>query len=360
MSDPDENESMSVRPSSDAPLAALMRQRVAIIRDTFLVTAAIAGGSFLLPNRYTATASLLPPRSTAELAGAVLGLPEVSAISRSLGLDASSETSIYLGVLKSGTVRGSLVRRFDLATAYHQRDPEKVVHRLTDNTGISLSSEGLIRVSVTDRDARRAADLANAYVTELDSVLQHNTNVSARSQREFLGRRVAECRADLTKAEDGLRDYEIRTRLPAAGLDTEKSAESVAELMAQKAQREVELGTLESVSRGPSPRMEELRNEIEQIENQVIKLPPAATELSRLVRELKIQEKILLVLVEEYERARILEQKDISVVQVLDQASPPLHKSSPKRALIAVVALLVVFVTRSTLVILVDRARRTA
>ena len=345
---------------AEAPLALIVRNWFAILRDSVIVMVVAVAASFLWPNLYTAGTSLLPPRSPADLAGAVLGLPDVTAISRSLGLDASSETSIYLGVLRSATVRSALIREFQLGAVYRQQDPEKVMRQLASNTAIAITSEGLIRVLVTDRDPRRAAGLANAYVAQLDSVLQRNSNVAARSRREFLERRVAECRADVTRAENALRDYQIRTRLPVAGLDTEKASESVADLMAQKEQREVELGTLESVSRDVTPRVLELRNEIQQIENQVIKLPPATTELSRLVRELRIQEKILLVLTEEYERARILEQKDVPLVEVLDQASPPIHKSAPRRALIGVVAVLIALVTRSFLLILRERVRRVA
>jgi tyrosine-protein kinase Etk/Wzc len=340
------------------PLAVLRRDAPRILIDSAVAVALIVAGSFLIPNRFTAATIILPPHSSGDLFGAVLGIPDVSSISRSLGLESSGETSLYLGILRSGTVKGALIRQFDLSSVYRTKDADKIAKNLTSSTAISLTGEGLIRVAVTDRNPQRAADLANGYADELDRVLQSNSNASARRRREFLEQRVAESRAEVTKAENALRDYQIRTKLPVAGLESERSGEAVADLMAQRTQREVELGTLESVSRTPLPRAEELRNEIRQIEDQVVKLPPATTELARLVRELKIQEKVLLVLSEEYERARIMEQKDVQVIEILDRAGPPIHKSFPRRLIIGAAALLLVLGARSTLAVLRERAVR--
>ena len=56
--------------------------------------------------------------------------------------------------------------------------------------------------------------------------------------------------------------------------------------------------------------------------------------MPRLLRNAKIQERILLVLTEERERARLLELKTMGSVEVVDRAGPPLHKSQPHRTLI--------------------------
>jgi uncharacterized protein involved in exopolysaccharide biosynthesis len=307
--------------------------------------------SFLVPNRYTAATTVLPPSNQADVFGMFQGMPGAQMLSRSLGLDTSSETDIYIGVLKSATVSRALVDRFDLVTVYRRKDAERAGKDLSEHTDVTLTNEGLVRVAVVEKDRELAASLANAYVEELDSFLRQNAISSARRRGEFLERRLEETRPALAMAEDSLRDYQIRAAFPAVGQEVQRTADAMSGLVSEKVRREIELSTLESVSRSPQPRAEELRNEIDQIEREIVKLPTATTALGRLYREVKIQETILLVLAEEYERARILESRNVPVVEVVDLAVPPVDKSSPRRGLVAVATLLVSFVANSLLVL---------
>ena len=169
---------------------------------------------------------------------------------------------------------------------------------------------------------------------ELDQFLRSNTNTSARLRRQFMDQRLTETERTLATVEDSLRDYQTRSRLPLLGTEAQAASGAAAELLAQKVQREIELGTLQRVSTGPSPRVEQLKEEISQIDKQLGRIPPATTEIARLLRNAKIQERILLVLTEERERARLLELKTMGSVDVVDAAEPPLHKSQPHRTLI--------------------------
>jgi tyrosine-protein kinase Etk/Wzc len=191
-----------------------------------------------------------------------------------------------------------------------------------------------VKVSITERDRKLAADLANAYVEELDLFLRLNTNTSARQRREFMDLRLAETERSLAAVEDSLRDYQTRSRLPLLGTESAAASSAAADLLAQKVQREMELGTLRRLSTGANPRVEQLQEEVSQIDRQLSRIPPATTEIARLLRNAKIQERILLVLTEERERARLLELKTMRSVDIVDRAEPPLHKSQPHRTLI--------------------------
>jgi len=256
------------------------------------------------------------------------------AISRALGIDSQSEIDVYLGVLRSDHLNQQLVRRFELQKVYKQKDVEKAGKRLKAHTGISLTNEGFVKVSVTEQDRQLAADLANAYADELDQFLRLNTNTSARHRREFMDQRLTETEGALAAVEDSLRDYQTRYRLPLLGAESQGASNAAAELLGQKVQRELELGTLRKGSTWTNPRIEQLQEEVEQIDRQLNRIPPATTEIARLLRNAKIQERILLVLTEERERARLLELKTMGSVEVVDRAEPPLYKSQPRRSLI--------------------------
>jgi len=305
----------------------------------FLGAAVIAGAagllSLLIPNKYTAAVVLLPPTNQADLGGLLTGGGGTMALSRALGIDSQGETDLYLGVLRSTNINRTLVARFGLQKVYGQKDIEKAGKKLSQHTGVALTNEGFIRVTVTEPDRKLAADLANAYAEELDVFLRLNTNTSAHHRREFMDQRLEETQRALALAEDSLRDYQTLSRLPLLGAESQASS-AAAELLAQKVQREIELGTLQRVSTGGNPRVEQLREEVSQIDRQLGRIPPATTEIARLMRNAKIQEQILLVLTEERERARLLELKTMGSVEVVDHAEPPLHKSQPHRTLIMI------------------------
>ena len=296
------------------------------------VVAAVAGLlSLLIPNRYTATAVLLPPGNQPELGGLLAAGGGSTALSHALGIDSQGETELYLGVLRSTHVNRMLVARFGLQRVYRQRDVEKAGKKLASHTGVALTNEGFVRVSVTERDPNLAAAVANAYADELDQFLRLNTNTSARRRREFMDKRLEETQRALAAVEDSLRDYQTRSRLPLLGAETQAASGAAAELLAQKVQREIELGTLRRVSTSDNPRVQQLQEEVSQIDRQLRRIPPATTEIARLLRNAKIHERILLVLTEERERARLLELKTMGSVEIVDRAEPPLHRSQPHR-----------------------------
>ena len=55
------------------------------------------------------------------------------------------------------------------------------------------------------------------------------------------------------------------------------------------------------------------------------------------------------MLTEEYERARLLELKNTPTVEVVDVAQPPIHKSQPRRSLIALGAFAIAFAANAAL-----------
>ena len=327
-------------PERPTLLGVLRRHYPTLLRNALIVSVVVAGASFLIPNQFTARSVLLPPSEDAELGGLSSGIASSLALSRAFGFDLQTKTNLYLGVLLSDGVNRRLVERFGLMKVYKRKDAEKAGRELHAHTAIRLTNEGFVEIAVRDRSPQRAAELANAYVDELESFLRENAVHNARQRREYMDGRLGETRASLTAAENALRDYQVRHHMPAIGVSDAAAADAVGELVAQRLSREVELGTLRSVTRGVSPRAEQLQSEIHQLDSEIAKLPPAATDAARLYREVKVQEKLLLVLTEERERARLLELKNMTSVERVDSAIPPLHKSDPKRLWIALGAFL--------------------
>ena len=158
--------------------------------------------SLLLPMRYTATvitadsaAKLLderrywPPSSVdlggmAALAGGGLGL--------------KNPNDMFVGMLRSRTVEDAMVQHFGLMQEYHKRylsDARKKFEH--DATVDGSGKDGLIHISVEDRDPRRAAELANGYVDQFRDLSQHLAITEASQRRLFFEQELEQAKNNL-------------------------------------------------------------------------------------------------------------------------------------------------------------------
>src|ERR1700721_672723 len=110
--------------------------------------------------------------------------------------------ALFVGVLKSRTALDRIVDRYDLKKVYGEKLELKAREKLADRTEISEERKsGIIRVTVTDRDPKRAAAIAGSYVDELDTLMAQLTTSSAHRERMFLEQRLAGVNRDLETAE---------------------------------------------------------------------------------------------------------------------------------------------------------------
>ena len=75
---------------------------------------------------------------------------------------------------------------------------------------------GIVTVRVEDRDPRRASEMANHLVDDLDRFNRESMNTRAKRTREFLEKRLTEARASLQHAESTLTAYEQRNKIVAS------------------------------------------------------------------------------------------------------------------------------------------------
>jgi uncharacterized protein involved in exopolysaccharide biosynthesis len=174
---------------------------VSLCAITVVVTAII---SLLLPKAYSATTSIVPPvdilQKEAELTGG-LGIGKGSMLSKAIGI--TSIANMYTGILESRAVIDAIIDRFDLMKVYEEEEYiSNARRRLRDNTIIRVSDEGIVTITVEDKDPARAAAIANTYIDELDRQNKRLSSGAATSKRIFLGNRLKEIEGKLAKIEN--------------------------------------------------------------------------------------------------------------------------------------------------------------
>jgi uncharacterized protein involved in exopolysaccharide biosynthesis len=314
-------------------VALIRRRRGLVAVNIAVVTVVAVLLSLVLPKWYSAKAVLLPPTEDDP------GLSFSQLLPRGLGgikmPGAASLADVFVSVLKSRSVGDRIVGRFDLVHRYQLRDAEKALRELQDHTRLQMGDEGTISIAVEDRDPKTAAAMANAYVEELDNFNRLTRTSSARRTREFIQERLVVVQHDLAAAENSLSSYQLHKNVALLSPEARGQAEIGAGIMAQKLALEVKLNVLRQSLAETSEEVRRVKEELSAVERQLGTLPQAGVATMRLWRDLKVQEQLFELLTAQLEEARIRETRDTPTVQVLDPAVPPLHKSRPKRALIA-------------------------
>jgi len=367
---------------NDYAAAVWLRRRL-VLSFVIVATAVTLVVQLILPSIYESTASIVSQREDgsgsllgglARVSGLVPQIPGVSLPSYAPNRD------LLVGVLKSRTIGQAVVQQFKLQERYRSRYQEDAVRRLRESTRISVSREGVISIGVEDRDPAIAASMANFYVTQLDKLVTQFGVEEAGRQRVFLAEQVSRAKADLRTAEDALRQFQESNRAVVLQEQTRGAIEAAARLKAEIVSAEVQLQVVRKFATEANPEIVTLVRRIDAMRTQLgqmqygdgparapmgerkdfslpfSRVPELSVELARLTREVKVQEALVTLLVQQLEQARIGEAKNTTIVQVLDWAVPAERPSKPRLALNLGVAVLISFSLAVGLALALERA----
>jgi tyrosine-protein kinase Etk/Wzc len=332
----------------DLMIVVAERKRVVLwVTAVFALCAIVI--SLLLPKRYTATVTLLPPQQNtsmgAALASQLGNLGGMAALAGgSLGL--KNPNDMYVAMLKSRTVEDAMVQHFGLMHEYHARylsDASKAFegNAIVDGSG----KDGMIHISVEDRDPRRAA--------ELRDLSQHLAITEASQRRLFFERELEQAKNNLANAEEALAQTEVKTGVIQPDSQARALIESAAALRAQITAREVQIQGMSTYATGENSQLVQAQSELANLRAQLNKLggsedgpnefmipkgkvPEAGMEYVRKLRDVKYNETIFEILARQFEVAKLDEAKQGSLIQVVDPALTPDRRSFPKRGLIVI------------------------
>lgn len=331
----------------------LWARRLAIAKVAAAVTVLSVITAFVLPVRYTSMASFVPPTNStgSSMAAALSG--QLSLLGAGDLLGGSKATGdLYAGILKSRSVTGEIVQRFNLMSVYRLSKESKAEKELEDNTSVTVDSKStIVTISVTDKNPERARSIANAYLDVLRSTDGRLALGQSSQRRLFFQEQLAKEKDSLEDAEVELKKTEEKTGLIAPAGQTESEIRTIASTQAQLAGRQVELAALRQSATEQNPNLIRLESEIRDLQSQLAslqngnghvnaaaiptaKVPQLKLDYLRKEREVKYHEALFEILAKQYETARLEEARDAPVLRVLDQASYPDMKSSPKRGLI--------------------------
>lgn len=305
----------------------------------------VLGISFLIPPTYTASTRILPPQQQQGAAAALLA-QQLGSLAGLAGAAAGikNPADIYIAMLQSRSVADRIVEEFKLVELYEVDYREDARKQLSDLTRVKAGKDSVITVEVDDHDAKRAADMANAYVRRLQELTTTLAVSEAAQRRQFFERQLEQAKNNLTTAEIALRASGVGESILKA--DPQAAVEGVARLKAEITAAEVRLASMRGYLTNNSVEVRQAENELAALRAQLVKFELAdsgaprerGTEYISKYRDFKYHETLFELMAKQYEMAKLDEAREGALVQVIDAAQPPERKSKPKKALIAVIA----------------------
>jgi tyrosine-protein kinase Etk/Wzc len=325
------------------------RSLVAVI--TILGSMAAVAVALLLPAKYTAMTTIMPPQQPQSVVAALVGgLGSLNGLGgRDIGLKSPSD--MYVGLVRSRSIADAVIQRYDLARQFHLTSLGRARTKLGKITGVESGKDTLITISVTDVDPKRAAAIANCYVEELQKQNSRLATTESGDRKLFFEHQLDAERNSLAESENSLKVMQQKTGALQLTGQVEITIKAIAELQADIASREVLLERMKMGATAANPEVIRTETELTALRNQMRTLeqsqnrvgnpfisptsaPQVGVDYLRRVRELKYHEALFEVLAKQLEAAKTDQEKEAPVIQVVDPAVVPDETSWPPRLLL--------------------------
>ena len=330
------------------------------------------------PNRYTASATALPP---AEKGGGSGALAQYAGLAAVAGVQlpgaSSSSVDMIMAILASRRLQEPLIERFQLREYYKVGTRDGVLAAFAaDFSARNDKKTNTITIAVTNRDAARAAEIANATADLLKTAYNELAQSSATRERAFLEARLKDTEAELQVAAKALSDFKTAKGAIELESQTKATVEAIAKLQGELIGQQIELKAMLASAASPDNPLVQLRQErVSAMTGEMQRLlgaggdgpgvllglaslPELSIAYVERYRAVKKFEAVLGALTSQLESARINEVRTNEVVTIIDRAFPPERKSGPPRAQICIAATLLAGLAGCAVVLLLPSLRR--
>lgn len=361
----------------------ILFNRKKIIQITFISTVLLfLILYFVYPVTYKSTVSVLPPEKSNDIGGlsSLISGSDFSSILR--GGFANVNSQLFAEILKSRSASLHVIRKLNLTDILDAENENEAAEKLSKKLNINLNKEGILKLSVdvnsswfpmifSDKEYLRklAAEISNEFIVALDIINRDKLSSKAKSARIYIERQLEETRANLDSAETLLMEFQQKNKTIALPEQLKSAIEAAAELKSEIVKTEIELGLLKYNVREESRAYTSLSKKLQQLNTQYSKLamgnedymiafkdvPDLGRELAGLVREVKIQNEVYILLQQQYFKEKIQENRDISTIEILDEAIVPDRPSSPRKLYSSIVGAVFFFLAVSLFFIFNNR-----
>jgi len=343
----------------EALLVYLYKKRWLLIANFTVVAVAASVFVFVIMDKeYSASVTFLPPSGDGMSAMSLLNLSMPS-----LPLGGASADQIEV-VFHSNHTKRRIIDEFDFVEYFKLEESvnkfglaakmlrKYVTLKVSEKGGLGMTRTVSYNVTCFHRSPDTAKLMADFVFAIVDSSVREISVDKAQRNRQFIERQIGVQNEKMDSIQIVFREFQNTHKAYNVPEQAKLSMKAYADLKATSLMNELRLSSLSSEFRGTTHEITELRRnqrvldaklkEYEAGDNPNIipsldlssKLAP---EYAKMVRDIEVQNQLILFLTKEYEQARLQEVRDVSPLIVVDPPFVPEYKARPKRLNILVV-----------------------
>ncbi|HET9135630.1 MAG TPA: Wzz/FepE/Etk N-terminal domain-containing protein [Candidatus Kapabacteria bacterium] len=344
-------------------MVLLLRYKVLILTTTVLVTIGTVIYLFFFADVwYKSDANVMPARRSG--GGLLDGITSgITSTIKDLGITPlagkNKGDGIYspLALISSREVESKLIKEFNFMSVYKTNTMEETFQEFKSHASADVLEEGNISITFEDTDPKRAANVANRLVEELNAVNSKLAMEEARFNRTYIEQRYSKLIGDLDSIDRALGEYQRKYGVYELKTQAQAQLAVLSTLEQQRYLSETQLANAEQLYGTESPEANALKTQLAELRGKLQELktgmdrdaksyfvptdvmPDVALQYLQLMREEEIQSKLKAFILPSYEQAKLDETKQLLAYIVLDKAEPPIHKSRPKRLITLLMAM---------------------
>lgn len=357
-----------------ALLLAVIRRKKTVLAVTAAGLLISASVSVMIPPRYVASTMFAPTGVEKDLTNLREFFAPMGSFGESFASYLRARKNYLIDFLiRSRQMSDRIDARFDLKRVYGVDDGDEARRMLRERTAVAIRDEGVIVLSVADRDRERAVAITAEYLAQLDTILLDLVVESSRDRARFLSAELARRERAIAGTDSLIGGYLGRFGLYDMEEQVRVMLDIVSDLSGRLSVLDVEKRLLEMSMKPGSDELERIELEWNQLRNQLLvlretgaepnlfppfkNLPEISTTYLQIMSERRLEEFMLAYLRMRIADAEVTSNSPLSALKILDPPAAPERRSWPKRKQIVLVSTAAAFFWGGFLVVLDERRK---
>ena len=321
-------------------LRYVLNRRMIVFSVTLLFLVASLVYVLFTDRLYESRALLLPPLE--EQGGGILmaWMAQLNIPATTLPMTAGGTSAAILSdILQSRRLGEYIARTLDLFERYGTDGMEPTLRKLRARTGISVTTTGMIYLSVRDEDPTFAARIAGQYVAGLDSLNRFLEFSRAEQTMAFVSKQLARYREELEQLRARMSQFQEEHGIIHFEEQVRGVIDVASNLKLKTTMARIELDLMREFARDDAMELRRKETEYENLNRQLQMLmegdgssavffplkemPALYQEYAAMERDLEVTERVYSYLLQLYEQAGVDKARTTPSVQVVDEPSIP-------------------------------------
>lgn len=280
-------------------------------------------------------------------------------------------------IMTSRSMSEAVIRKFGMVDYFRLNRPDSLanlddaIHKLDKLVKADYGDQtSLITLAVETKSKRLSRDIADFYISNLDSYLRDKKVTTGKRNRVFLEARIGETRHELDSLMAAIQSFQSQNRAIDLSSQSAELIKRYSDLVANKMNLDIRLELARADYGADSPLVKDLElqtaalaRQITGLENghetlhpkyqlDMTSIPGLQQKYTLLQLDLAVAQKVLDYLQPQYEAAKLDELRNLPSLEMLDSPREPGKRVRPKRALICVITSFMAFCLAVLLVVI--------